>query len=162
MATKGRFFELASQYRIIHFATHGVLDRDPLASYLKMAKDPLTVDEITGFSGLEDKTDLVVLSACETALEAGHSNGDEVISIASAFATAGAPALVASLWAVDDAATSELMSEFYRVLQSTPPVDTLEALRQAQIHVLRFQKDGKRVFAAPGFWAAFELIGDYR
>jgi CHAT domain-containing protein len=161
-ATKGRFFELASQYRIIHFATHGVLDRDPLASYLKMAKDPLTVDEITGFSGLEDKTDLVVLSACETALEAGHSNGDEVISIASAFATAGAPALVASLWAVDDAATSELMSEFYRVLQSTPPVDTLEALRQAQIHVLRFQKDGKRVFAAPGFWAAFELIGDYR
>ncbi len=161
-ATKGKFFELASHYRIIHFATHGILDRDPLASYLKMAKEPLTVDEITGFSGLEEKTDLVVLSACETAIEAGHSNGDEVISIASAFATAGAPALVASLWAVDDAATSELMAEFYRLLQANPPVDTLEALRQAQMHVLRFEKDGKRVFAAPGYWAAFELIGDYR
>jgi CHAT domain-containing protein len=159
-ATKKRFFELAGHYRIVHFATHGILAHDALASHLKMAGEPLTVDEITGFEGLEGHTDLVVLSACETAIELGRSTGDEVISIASAFATAGAPALVASLWDVDDQATSELMVSFYAALKQG--VDTLEALRQAQLHVMRWEQDGKRPFADPSYWAAFELIGDFR
>jgi len=161
-ATKARFFELASQFRIVHFATHGVLKEDPLASHLKMAADPLTVDEITLFSGLEGNTDLVVLSACATAIELGKSRGDELISIASAFSSAGAPALVASLWDVDDGATSELMAAFYKALQGGKGMDTLEALRSAQLGVMRMDKDGKRPYAEPSFWAAFQLIGDYR
>jgi CHAT domain-containing protein len=176
-ATKERFFQQAGQFSMIHFATHGVLDPDPAESRLAMANAALTVDEITGFEGLKGHTDLVVLSACETAVELkpqmGHEKGrlvmapgtligDEVISIASAFAAAGAPALVASLWQVDDAATSELMAHFYGLLRSSPSTDVLEALRQAQLHVLRLEVDGRRRLADPSFWAAFELIGDFR
>jgi len=161
-ATKKSFFDNAGKYRIIHFATHGVLDEDPLASYLVMAKKRLTVDEIAGFAGLEETTDLVVLSACSTAVELGKSTGDEVISIAEAFATAGAPALVASLWDVDDGATKELMANFYRTLQTTPDIDLLDALRKAQLKVKRMSKDGESPYSAPVFWAAFGLVGDYR
>ena len=162
-ATKARFFELAGQYRIIHFATHGVLSEDALASHLKMAGEPLTVEEIGGFEGMDGKTDLVVLSACETALEvAKTSMGQELTSLATAFGYAGAPALVASLWEVDDEATAELMMEFYRLLHTQPDMDTLEALRQAQIHVMKLTRDGVQPFADPSYWAAFQLIGDYR
>lgn len=162
-ATKQRFFELAGQYQIIHFATHGILSEDPLASHLKMANEPLTVEEIGGFEGMEGKTDLVVLSACETALQvAKASMGQELTSLATAFGYAGAPALIASLWEVDDEATAELMTEFYRILHTQPSIDTLEALRQAQIHVLHLTRDGVRPFADPAYWAAFQLIGDYR
>lgn len=166
-ATKEHFVEMAQKYRIIHFATHGILAADATASHLKMAAEPLTVFDISGLESLEGKTDLVVLSACETALQLGKSSGEELISIASAFATAGAPSLVASLWDVDDEATSELMAEFYRLLKigkdgDGKPLDTLQALRQAQLHVMHFQRDGKPVFADPGYWAAFQLIGDFR
>ncbi len=161
-ATKKSFFDNAGKYRIIHFATHGILDEDPLSSYLKMAKQRLTVDEIAGFAGLEETTDLVVLSACSTAVELGKSTGDEVISIAEAFATAGAPALIASLWDVDDGATKELMAHFYKGLQSDTEGDLLEALRRAQLKVKRMTRDGESLYEAPVFWAAFGLVGDYR
>lgn len=161
-ATKGKFFELASHYSIVHFATHGVLSADAAASHLKMAKETLTVNEIMGFEGMEGHTDLVVLSACETAIALGNSTGAELTTLASAFSAAGAPTLIASLWAVDDTATSELMATFYDSLRNKPGQDTLEALRQAQLHVMRLQIDGKRPFEAPTYWAAFSLIGDYR
>lgn len=165
-ATKKRFLELAGQFKLIHLATHGVLEADATASHLKMAGEPLTVYDITGLEGLDGRTELVVLSACDTALQLGKSTGEELISVASAFATAGAPALVASLWEVDDEATSELMTVFYTLLRdgkdSAGPVDTLEALRRAQLHVLALQRDGKRPWAEPAYWAAFHLIGDFR
>ncbi len=161
-ATNERYFELAGGYDIIHFATHGVLSKSALASHLKMAKGPLTVDDIVRFSDLEGKTGLVVLSACEAALEHGNRAGDEFISLARAFGAAGAPAIVASLWQVDDKATSELMASFYAHLRKSPQVDTLEALRQAQLHVLRQEKDGRRPYQHPGYWAPFVLIGDFR
>lgn len=165
-ATKQKFLELAGQFRLIHLATHGVLEVDATASHLKMAGEPLTVYDITGLEGLDGRTELVVLSACDTALQLGKSTGEELISVASAFATAGAPALVASLWEVDDDATSELMSVFYSLLRdgkdAVGPIDTLEALRRAQLHVLRAQKDGKNPWGEPAYWAAFQLIGDFR
>jgi len=161
-ATTERYFELAGGYDIIHFATHGVLSKSALASHLKMAKGPLTVDDIVRFSDLEGKTGLVVLSACEAALEHGNRAGDEFISLARAFGAAGAPAIVASLWQVDDKATSELMATFYAHLRKSPQVDTLEALRQAQLHVLRREEDGLRPYQHPGYWAPFVLIGDFR
>ncbi len=162
-AVKQRFFELAGGYRILHFATHGYITTDPTSSFLKMADGELTVNEILGFEGLEGKTDLVVLSACQTALEKGQATEDEPISIASAFATAGAPSLVASLWSVDDEATKELMSRFYDGLHRRGPgFDTLDALREAQLGVLRKELNGGRPFEAPRYWAPFLLVGDFR
>lgn len=163
-AVKDSFFKLASSYRIIHFATHGIVTSDPTTSFLKMADAELTVNDIIGFEGLEGKTDLVVLSACQTALEKGQKTEDEPISIASAFASAGAPSLVASLWSVNDESTRELMSHFYEGLKQggVNGMDTLEALRQAQLAVMRLELNGGRPYEAPRYWAAFELVGDYR
>jgi CHAT domain-containing protein len=162
-AIEPKFYELASGFRILHFATHGIITPDPASSHLKLAGSELTVNEIMGFEGLQGKTDLVVLSACQTALEKGQATEDEPISIASAFATAGAPALIASLWSVSDEATFELVTRLYAGLQQRKGTfDTLEALRQAQLAVMKLEINGGRPFEAPRYWAAFGLIGDYR
>ncbi|MEZ4266003.1 MAG: CHAT domain-containing protein [Myxococcota bacterium] len=160
-ATRAEFQALASQYRIVHFATHGVLDADPLRTRLVMAGDPLTVHDIAGTAGMAGRNDLVVLSACQTAMEVGRTTGDDLVSLAFAFAMAGAPTLVASLWDVDDESTALLMERLYRLLDK-PGNDKLDALRQAQIQVLRTERDGERPFEEPAFWAAFQLMGDYR
>jgi len=126
-----------------------------------MATGKLTVDDIAKID-FRDTTDLIVLSACRTAL-AVSADMSEGISIAEAFATAGAPSLVASLWDVEDEATSMLMSAFYaRLSRATPSTDLLDALRAAQLHLIQYEKDGLRPYADPIYWAAFELIGDYR
>ncbi|MFT5431055.1 MAG: CHAT domain-containing protein [Myxococcota bacterium] len=160
-AVKEAVFSKAGKFHIMHFATHGVLDPDPLKSHLTMASGKLTVDDIAGID-FQDTTDLIVLSACRTALAVGDQMG-EGISIAEAFATAGAPSLVASLWDVDDEATSKLMSAFYGQLsKQDEKTDLLEALRTAQLELIRYERDGENPFAEPVYWAAFELIGDYR
>jgi len=161
-ATKGKFVELAGNDSIVHFATHGVLSADTVASHLKMAKEMLTVNEMMGFEGMAGHTDLVVLSGCETAIALGSATGAELTTLASAFSAAGAPTLIASLWSVDDTATSELMATFYDSLRNKPTQDTMETLRQAQLHVMRLETDGKKLFAAPTYWAAYSLIGAYR
>src|SRR5690606_10414237 len=105
--------------------------------------------------------DLVVLSACETALEKGNATGDESVSIAVAFSMAGAPALVATLWKVGDDSTAELMATFYRSLEQNPG-DRLDALRNAKLNLLRMQRGRTRPFASPWHWAGFQLYGDFR
>jgi CHAT domain-containing protein len=80
--------------------------------------------------------DLAVLSACRTGLGA-VAGGEGVLGLQRAFQVAGARSLVGSLWNVSDGATSVLMEEFYRRLWGAPKVSRLEALRQAQLHVLR-------------------------
>jgi CHAT domain-containing protein len=92
--------------------------------------------------------DLVTLSACETAL--GKVNpGDDVVGLIRGFLYAGASSIVASLWQVDDAATSELMDRFYTALTKT---DKREALRKAQIDMMK-------KYEHPFYWAAFQLTG---
>jgi CHAT domain-containing protein len=93
---------------------------------------------------------LVVLSACQTNL-GELSQGDEVIGLNRALIYAGTPTVVASLWQVDDEATSVLMQWLYTHLKEG--MGKAEALRQAQIDV---RKD----FPHPYFWAAFVLMGD--
>ena len=83
--------DIAGKARILHFATHGVLGGEAAASYLKMAKGPLTLDLISGLD-FGDTTDLVVLSACQTAVAVGET-AEEGISIAEAFAFGGVPTL---------------------------------------------------------------------
>ncbi len=134
--------------------------------------------EAMDLSGVE----LVTLSACETGLgeEAG---GEGLLGLQRAFQIAGAGSAVAGLWQVDDAATRQLMTQFYTNLWQKK-LPRLEALRQAQLWMLRhgeewMQNEGQsrgmvdvRVPAerlpiedgrlAPYYWAAFVLSGDWR
>ena len=151
-----------SQYRIVHFSTHGLLDsRHPELSGLVLS----LVDEAgrpqDGFLRLNDiytlrlNADLVVLSACQTGL-GKEVRGEGLIGLVRGFMYAGAPRVMASMWEVDDAATAELMKRFYRgVLQEklTPAA----ALRAAQIEMLR-----KSHWQSPYYWGAFVLQGEWR
>ncbi|MFO0744345.1 MAG: CHAT domain-containing protein [Myxococcota bacterium] len=180
-ATSQAFMAEAQRFPILHFATHGSIDQaDPLASGLRMAGGMLSIDAITGFTGLRGHTRLVVLSACQTATEVGDvadAPEDEAISMARGFAIAGVPSVVASLWDVDDQATRALMRAFYAELAS-PKRDILGALRAAQIRLLRGAAgsapapvaiggaapatETERPLGDPRFWSGFQLIGDWR
>ena len=153
-ATESAFRKLAPRHSHLHIAAHGRFDsKAPLTSGVMLGRDSehdglLTVDEI--FS-LRLDADLVTLSACETGL--GLLNpGDDVIGLTRGLLYAGARAVVASLWKVDDQATLELMTEFYERLGTA---DAVEALRAAQLAVLRQD-------AHPFYWAAFQLTGQPR
>jgi CHAT domain-containing protein len=151
-ATETTLKELGSKYRYVHFAMHGTFDAEkPLFSGLMMARDSkndglLTVGELYD---LYLPTNLVALSACETAL-GKVANGDDVVGFTRGFLYAGASSIVSSLWQVDDQATSILMQEFYKSLKGT---DKRRALRAAQLKV----KDTYN--ANPFFWAAFQITG---
>ena len=153
-ATEAAFRSLAPRHSHLHVAAHSRFDsRAPLTSGLLLARDEqhdgvLTVDEI--FS-LRLDADLVTLSACETGL--GTLNpGDDVIGLTRGLLYAGARAVVASLWKVDDEATLELMTEFYDRLAAA---DAIEALRAAQLAIFRQHSH-------PFYWAAFQLTGHPR
>ena len=108
------------QYRIIHIATHGLLDtvRPELSGVVLSLVDEAGHPQ-DGFLRLQDiynlrlSADLVVLSACQTALGRPIA-GEGLVGLTRGFMHAGAPRVVASLWKVDDSATAELMTRFYR------------------------------------------------
>lgn len=151
-----------SQYAILHFATHGVLDpKQPENSGLFLSMVDRAGQAQNGFVGLEDiyrlhaPVDLVVLSACRTGL-GKDVRGEGLIGLTRGFMYAGASSVMASLWKVDDEATAELMKRFYaNMLQEgmTPAA----ALRAAQ-NSIRQQPQWR----SPRFWAAFTLQGEYR
>jgi CHAT domain-containing protein len=150
-ATKTAFKTLGPQYSYLHFATHGQFDADkPLNSGLLLAKDA----QSNGFLSLGElyslrlNADLVTLSACETGL-GKVSNGDDVVGLTRGFLYAGSNTIVASLWEVDDQATSYLMEQFYANLKKG---NKREALRQAQLAT-------KKKYEHPYYWASFELTG---
>ena len=150
-ATEVQVKKLLDTAGVIHFATHGDLsESDPLSSALLLVggggqDGRLEVREVFG---LDLHARLVVLSACETGL-GKLSRGDEVVGLQRAFLYAGTPAVVTTLWKVDDRATFELIRAFYTRLDSANPV---EALRQAQLEAMR-------TFPHPFAWAAFGLTG---
>ncbi len=150
-ATEVQVKKLLDSVGVIHFATHGELNEsDPLSSALLLVggggeDGRLEVREVFG---LDLHARLVVLSACETGL-GKLSRGDEVVGLQRAFLYAGTPAVVTTLWKVDDRAAFELIRAFYTRLDSANPV---EALRQAQLETMR-------TFPHPFAWAAFGLTG---
>lgn len=139
-------------FRYLHFATHGEFKADdPLASALILSKDEqgdglLTVSKLYS---MRFDTDLVTLSACETGL-GKIASGDDVVGLTRGFLYAGAATIVASLWKVDDQATSDLMRAFYTNLSQTGKLD---ALRRAQLEL-------KGKYPQPFFWAPFQLLGN--
>jgi CHAT domain-containing protein len=151
-ATKTAFRKYATDFRMLHIASHGEFDPDrPLASALLLAPDAgsdgrLTVSDLYS---MRVDADLVTLSACETGL-GKVANGDDVVGLTRAFLYAGARTVIASLWQVDDKATGELMTSFYESLAKN--AGKREALRVAQLRFLKKQPE-------PFFWAAFQLTG---
>jgi CHAT domain-containing protein len=154
-ATESRFYREASRADILHLAAHGRYDPlNPLHSYVALAGDNRHDGrvEVVEVFGLDlAGVNLVVLSACETAL-GEQSAGDELVGLARAFLYAGSPTVVTSLWAVDDEATRALMMTFYRHLRTglTPA----QALQSAQSAVA-----AQPQWQSPYFWAGFTLTG---
>jgi CHAT domain-containing protein/Tfp pilus assembly protein PilF len=149
-------------YRIIHFATHGLLQSEhPALSGIVLS----LVDEkgrpVDGFLRLNEiynldlSADLVVLSACQTAL-GKDVKGEGLIGLTRGFMYAGSPRVVASLWKVDDVATAELMKIFYQKMlkEKMRPAAALRAAKVAMWKTKRWN--------SPYYWAAFELQGDWR
>jgi CHAT domain-containing protein/tetratricopeptide (TPR) repeat protein len=151
-----------SRYRIVHFATHALLnDGHPDLSSLVLSLVNQNGNPQSGFLRLRDiynlrlSAELVVLSACDTAL-GKEIKGEGLMSMVRGFMYSGTPRVLASLWAVDDDATAELMKEFYKhVLQDG--LSPAAALRQAQITQLQ-----KRSKQSPYFWAGFQLAGEWK
>ncbi len=150
-----------SRYRIVHFATHGIVDaQTPALSGLMLSRVSERGAPVEGFLGLEDiynlrlGADLVVLSGCETAL-GKEVRGEGLVGLTQGFLYAGARLIVASLWRVEDQATAELMSRFYRGLlrEGQPPAT---ALREAQLAI----RSDKR-WRSPYYWSGFVLQGDW-
>ena len=149
-----------SKYRIIHVATHGLLDAERpqftgvvLSLVGNKSHDGfLRTDEVFN---LRLGGPLVVLSACETGL-GKEKRGEGVMGLTRAFMYAGAPTVGVSLWSVADKSTAELMTDFYRRLLAANATTPAGALREAQLAMI----DGKK-YSAPFYWAPFVLVGDW-
>lgn len=151
------------RYRILHFATHGLLNsRNPELSGLVLSLvDPEGNRRDDGFllaheiSTLDLRAHLVVLSACQTGL-GDQMRGEGLVGLTRSFLQAGAPRVIVSLWNVNDRATAELMTRFYRTMieKDLPPSS---ALRCAQLSMLR-QKE----WSEPVFWAPFIFQGEWQ
>jgi CHAT domain-containing protein len=151
-----------SQYRIVHFATHGLLNGEhPELSGIVLSLVDQAGRPQNGFLRLHDiynldlPAELVVLSACDTGL-GKDVKGEGLVGLARGFMYAGAARVVASLWKVDDEASAELMTQFYRRMleNGIPPA---AALREAQITIWKQKR-----WTAPHYWAAFVLQGEWR
>jgi len=152
-----------SQYRIIHFATHGLLDfRHPKLSCLLLSRFDRKGQSQDGYLRLQDvynmklSADLVVLSACQTAL-GKEIRGEGLVGLTRGFMYAGARGVLASLWNVDDSATAKLMERIYRKMLGAEKLRPAAALRAAQVEMLSEQR-----WQDPYFWAAFVLQGDWK
>lgn len=150
-----------SQYQIVHFATHSLLNNQhpELTGIVLSLVDEHGQPE-DGFFRLHEiynlklNADLVVLSACQTAL-GKEVKGEGLIGLTRGFMYAGAARVVASLWKVSDHATAELMKRFYRNLL-TGRLSPSAALRAAQISLL-----DEKQWKAPYYWAAFTIQGEW-
>lgn len=167
-------------YGIIHLATHADFEPGPLAnSYVQFWNNRLKLDQLRTLGLANPPVELLVLSACRTAL----GNEDAELGFAGFAVKAGVKSAIASLWFVNDAATAGLMTELYGYLRTAPI--KAEALREAQLSMARGQitlEDGKlqglafvpdmslppesadlvsdRVLSHPYYWAGFTLIGN--
>jgi CHAT domain-containing protein len=159
-ATKSIVMGRMNNAKLIHLATHGLLDgfgeRTPGAIALSPDSPPSPKEPNEGLlrtseivEKLKLQADLVVLSACDTG--SGEISGDGVLGLSRALLTAGAKSLVVSLWQVPDKATSDLMVEFYQQLEKNP--DKASSLRQAMLKI-------KEKHPGVANWAAFTIIGN--
>jgi CHAT domain-containing protein/tetratricopeptide (TPR) repeat protein len=151
-----------SRYRVVHFATHGLYETEhPELSAIVLSLVDKNGKLQNGFLRMHEiynlnlPVDMVVLSACQTAL-GKDIKGEGLVGITRGFMYAGAVRVVSSLWKVDDDATAEFMKNFYRnLLQEGKPAAA--ALRSAQIDLWN---EGR--WKSPCYWAAFVFQGEWK
>jgi CHAT domain-containing protein len=162
-ATKARVAGANLQdYRYVHFATHGIIDSSqPALSTLVLSMHDINGTAADGYFRLRDiydlelNADVVVLSACDTAL-GRQVRGEGLIGMTQGFLYAGAAQIVASLWQVPDRATAELMTLFYKRLLEDHQ-SPVSALRGAQRDLAQ-----RSLWRDPYFWSGFVVQGDWR
>jgi CHAT domain-containing protein len=149
-------------YRIIHIATHSVVNsQHPELSGIVLSMVNERGQEEDGFLQLHDiyglklGAELVVLSACNTGL-GKEVRGEGLIGLTRGFMYAGASSVVASLWKVDDSASAELMTHFYKAMfeDNLPPAAALRSAKEAMWR--------QKHWRSPQYWSAFVLQGEYR
>jgi CHAT domain-containing protein len=143
-----------NEFSILHISAHMTMDQHaPLFSAIQLDPDDqhdgsLTVHELYSLLSEESSMDLVVLSGCDTGR--GGTSGEDYALLVRSFISSGAEGVIASLWSVDDRATSELLTLFYQYLKSGDSES--KALQKAMLEV-RVQ------FPDPYYWAAFAYTG---
>ncbi|MEM8806055.1 MAG: CHAT domain-containing protein [Cyanobacteria bacterium P01_G01_bin.38] len=165
-------------YGIVHLATHGEFATGALEqSYIQLYDQKLRLHQLRELGLHQPSLELLTLSACQTAL----GNRSAELGFAGFAVLAGAKTSVASLWSVSDEASTGLMIEFYRQLQGDEPTIKADALRRAQLSMIRgdiYAEDDQLVgltqsrplppelateerqdFSHPYYWAAFSLVG---
>ena len=141
---------------IVHLATHGKFGEKPEDTFILTWRGKLNVNELsqllqTSELSRERELELLILSACETAEGSDRS----VLGLAGVATRSGARSTLATLWAVYDSSTSDLMSEFYKELTDSG-LSKAKALQQAQLKILNTSE-----FSNPFYWAPFILLGNW-
>lgn len=150
-------------YKLVHIASHfKFVPGDISKSFLLVGGGKiLTLSQLREMPQVFGKVELLTLSACDTAT-GGIVDGKEVEGFAVLAQRQGAEAIIATLWPVRDPSTSQLMQQFYRLRDQHSGMSKAEALRQAQLELLRSGTDFRAPFAHPYYWAPFILIGNWR
>ncbi len=148
------------QYQMVHFATHGCINDNPLlsglafSSYDEQGKIQDSFLRLKDIFNLQLNAELVVLSACETGL-GDNVSGEGIVGLTRGFMYAGARRVLVSLWSVNDTATAKLMSNYYqKMLQDK--LTPVAALRAAQLEMWQGE-----TWQSPYYWAAFTIQGDW-
>jgi CHAT domain-containing protein len=150
-------------YPVVHIASHFSFNaaKEETSFLLLGDGSHLSVEEMQNSPGIFEQVELLTLSACDTATTG--ANGKEVEGLAFVAQDLGAKAVLATLWPVADVGTEVLMREFYRLREANPRWSKAEALRQAQVALLKMpRRDLNAQLAHPHYWAAFILIGNWR
>ncbi|HXD31170.1 MAG TPA: tetratricopeptide repeat protein [Pyrinomonadaceae bacterium] len=172
---------LRERYPVVHIASHFEFrPGNETNSFLLLGDGThLSLTEIKNLPQVFSGVDLLTLSACNTATGGAGANGKEVEGFGVLAQRQGAKAVLATLWNVADESTQLLMRDFYRLRESSPELTKAEALRQAQLHLLRgtanqtqetnpvntqteYKPDPKTPYSHPYYWAPFILIGNWR
>ena len=151
-ATKNAFLTHAKDYKIVHLYTHAQADSTDQEPMIYFADSVLKLSELNALERF--KTQLLVLSACKTAV-GKNAKGEGILSLSRGFAALGIPATLTTLWSVENQSTYTLNELFYRYLSQGEEKDI--ALQKAKIEFLKSQSGEKQL---PTFWAAAVLVGD--
>lgn len=143
------------RYSILHIATHGQFATDVNQSFLLTFDDRLTMSQLERLVGLfrfrQEPLELLTLSACQT----GIGDDRAALGLAGIAVKAGARSALATLWFINDEASSELVSEFYRRLHDTS-ISKARALQLAQLKLL-----SEGLYEHPAYWSAFLLLNNW-
>jgi CHAT domain-containing protein len=140
---------------VLHIASHGRFEHDVAHSFILTYDDKLTMARLDQYVGLfrfrQDPLELLTLSACETAM------GDDqaALGLAGVAIKAGARSALATLWSINDKASSDLVAEFYRQL-SDASISKAVALQRAQLTMLN-----DSLYDHPAYWSAFLLLNNW-